>query len=306
MEEVMTKSVVTSAIGVCAIVFAALARPAQAACGAVAPSCRDICTKTTFTLTCDLDTGTRNDNAEAHATRTDHLGLPIGLQVLGKDSEGDSFCCDSSDWGSGSPTFINVYGTPSSAFGNEITCSSSISEIVYAEGGGDNDLIETDGPNAATFHGLDGHDQLYGGPGNDKLYGEDDEDLIYGGAGTDTLYAGSDASGTEFDGDNNWLYGESGTDTLYGSQYNPGADYMDGGTGVDNMYGRSGNDLMCGGDGNDTMYGDGGNDRIGGWWGTDTIDGGGGTDDWCEALTTGCEDDFYAGPLCPGFPAYPH
>jgi Ca2+-binding RTX toxin-like protein len=84
------------------------------------------------------------------------------------------------------------------------------------------------------INGLDGHDQLIGGPLNDRLRGDNGNDRLLGRAGGDHLEGGS--------GDD-LLLGEAGKDTLSGGT---GNDHLDGGEGAD-LY------RIARGDGKDTI-----------------------------------------------------
>src|SRR5690606_37958799 len=177
---------------------------------------------------------------------------------------------------------------------------------------------------------------LNGGDGNDNLYGASYQDTIIGGTGNDIVMAGAgqdQISGGENDdqiwGDSYWLQG-SGTGAIpdfmapdkspVGSDYKRSYFYqsghnlsqlldkevyyndtIDGGEGVDTVFGEIGHDVISGGGGNDTLFGDRpfntgyfgsgynagrqqlsaeyhGNDFIDGVDGNDFIIGGGGDD----------------------------
>ncbi|MDB9509635.1 calcium-binding protein [Kamptonema animale CS-326] len=71
------------------------------------------------------------------------------------------------------------------------------------------------------------------------------------------------------------IFGYQGADDLSGFG---GNDTLYGGSGNDNIYGYSGDDLLYGGQGNDLMFGDSGNDTVFGGAGDDNIGGEAGND----------------------------
>ncbi len=75
---------------------------------------------------------------------------------------------------------------------------------------------------------------------------------------------------------NDEIYGREGGDVIFGHD---GDDHIEGGEGADIIYGGRGDDLLSGGDGDDRIYGEDGNDRIGGGEGRNWLYGGDG-DDW--------------------------
>lgn len=95
-----------------------------------------------------------------------------------------------------------------------------------------------------------GDDVIDGGAGNDQIVGDFGDvlnvttvafgnDLILGGDGNDTIWgdfwtAPVNAFSTNVSGGNDTIYGGAGNDTIY---LGPGADYADGGTGDDQIYG---------------------------------------------------------------------
>jgi Ca2+-binding RTX toxin-like protein len=150
-----------------------------------------------------------------------------------------------------------------------------------------------------------GADIVSGGSGNDIINGEQDDDIIRGGAGNDSLsgsyasdYVYGDAGDDNISGDTldvewtsgndhlyggdgndtieggafqDWLYGEADNDVLRGDSLaldnsEHGNDLLDGGAGIDQLFGLAGNDTLIGGTGVDTMAGGLGND----WFYVDT------------------------------------
>ena len=202
-------------------------------------------------------------------------------------------------------------------------------DLIY--GGDENDQLFGEAGND-TLIGGDNNDELFGGAGNDFLDGRIGNDDLIGGAGADTLYGegendtasyessplavnvnlitgtgiGGDAEGdvlisierlegSEF---NDTLIGDSGDNELRGRR---GADFIDGGAGVDTAVyrGNSGVNInlitgVTGGDAasdtligienieaskfNDTLIGDSANNLFEGREGADFIDGGAGSD----------------------------
>lgn len=128
-----------------------------------------------------------------------------------------------------------------------------------------------------------GHDRLSGGEGNDILWAGEGDDVVQGDEGDDLLKAGRgrdvldggvgndivlSGSGTDV------VFGGDGADLLYGDGLTPdvGAefglggsvgdpalmddDYLDGGAGVDRLFGFLGDDVLLGGEGADYLFGD--------------------------------------------------
>ncbi|MFA3915863.1 calcium-binding protein [Ruegeria hyattellae] len=92
-------------------------------------------------------------------------------------------------------------------------------ETLHAIGGGGDDTIE----------GLWGNDLLVGNDGNDVLHGNFGSDTLIGGEGNDTLWSAS--------GDMRFL-GGAGDDIValyHESRFEPGRQFLDGGTGADHL-----------------------------------------------------------------------
>jgi Ca2+-binding RTX toxin-like protein len=116
------------------------------------------------------------------------------------------------------------------------------------------------------------------GAGDDQITTGDSAAFAFGGEGDDTLTAGEGAAA---------LYGGVGQDVLQAGepgQYIDGQ-YLDGGTGNDQILGGSGQDTLEGGEhgdaisaGDDTIDGGAGNDVIRGGYGADLLIGGQGDD----------------------------
>ena len=111
----------------------------------------------------------------------------------------------------------------------------------------------------------------------DDLNNLDDLTLtLPAGTGTTDFALGVSASSTELE------TGETATSsavidvTFEGGE--GGDDYIDGGTGSDEIYGGGGDDTIIGGKGHDELYGEAGDDTIDGGSGADTIVGGAGDD----------------------------
>ncbi|MEQ1669387.1 MAG: S8 family serine peptidase, partial [Hyphomicrobium sp.] len=153
-----------------------------------------------------------------------------------------------------------------------------------------------------SINGLGGDDVLAGGGGNDTINGGAGYDRLFGEDGDDVL-RGDDTSTTTTSPAGDELYGDAGNDTLHGSSqqnflYNlftsvfaPG-DRLEGGDGIDVIYGYDGNDRMGGDDGDDQLYGGAGGDDLRGGNGNDILAGGDGSD----IIDGGYGDDvIYAG-----------
>ncbi len=108
-------------------------------------------------------------------------------------------------------------------------------------GGLDENVIEG-GPGNDLLNGSGSRDTLRGGEGDDLLRGFGNRDLLVGGEGNDTL-EGDAASGPRA-----------------GGGPNGGLDTLEGGAGIDRLFGRDGNDLFRGGTGDDFLFGGDGDD----------------------------------------------
>lgn len=187
-------------------------------------------------------------------------------------------------------------------------------------GAGDDDLKGGEGND--TILGGIGNDVLSGGNGNDILRGGDNDDLffgflndgvdqIFGDAGFDTMDYRGATSAVVIDADGGRGYGAAANDTYSGIEKFVGTDFgdymvaydddavrlstgstLDGGKGVDILYGRSDNDTLLGGQDNDELDGAGGNDRLVGGEGFDHLTGGSGQDTF--VFTRGSGKDYVA------------
>src|SRR5690606_354256 len=145
--------------------------------------------------------------------------------------------------------------------------------------------------------GKDGDDYIDGGAGLDVLMGGKGADSIFGGSGIDIIYGSSTGKArhplgrTEFLPDPghqllgrgfNWFLStpERDRDGLYhlylseierDEQWDDKGNYIDAGSGEDDVFAGTGNDIVYGGDdaddikgmaGSDVLYGEGGGDRI--------------------------------------------
>lgn len=175
----------------------------------------------------------------------------------------------------------NVAGAESEKYGagGSDELSSYAASYNYLEGGSGNDLLYL-GTNFATSY-LIGH----GGDGADIIIGHASNDFLYGGAGSDILLGGKPADGT-------LLTGGTAPHPVFRS----GNDYLDGGEGIDAIYGFDGNDVIYGGEGDDGgpllltqfrvttykafagLYGGAGDDFIDGGRGDDELSGNEGDD----------------------------
>jgi Ca2+-binding RTX toxin-like protein len=115
-----------------------------------------------------------------------------------------------------------------------------------------------------------------GGDGNDAFVNSTGiTSTAYGDAGNDNLQGGGGVDAL-FGGDGyDFLYGQGGNDSLYGGNQD---DVLDGGSGNDTLSGDWGNDQLKGGNDNDYLYGGYGNDRLLGNGGTDVLFGEAGND----------------------------
>lgn len=255
------------------------------------------------------------------------------VTVWGADEAGARFCCTIND-ATNDFDNLNLYGTDRS---NEI-------QLVYGSYQLEN-YKTTDGLKAAVY-ALGDDDTLIGSPfdsiGSSNLYYE----RFDGGDGDDTIRTGPGESHLVECGDGDdyvdaetskdlYVLGESGADEIYVSGpktfvwAGDGNDYVEGGAGIDNLYGEdfaattssddklvggSGDDLLDGGAGSDGLYGQGGTDALYGQAGDDRLcpsgfgvlvgevqDGGSGTDRCLtgSGTTTGCETPIIALPCIP-------
>ena len=138
-----------------------------------------------------------------------------------------------------------------------------------------------------TIYGTSSSDKLIGTALSDEIYGFDGNDSIEGGAGNDTLYGGTGNDFLSGDVGNDKLYDQTnGSDTLLGgdgddylSAYTgTGNKFLDGGAGLDSLYGGTGNDTLLGQDDNDSLSGYEGDDSLNGGFGDDTLNAGNGLD----------------------------
>lgn len=178
--------------------------------------------------------------------------------------------------------------------------------------GGDADDTIYGGAQDDVVDGGNGNDVIYGEQGNDELSGNVGNDRIWGGVDSDTIYGylrdrneDSIQSGAT---DQDELWGEEGFDRIAGGPQddriqggsdggilvgNEGADTIDGGDGIDVIYGfhlnefffwapMSGGtdlgDVLHGGSSDDTIYGGPGADEIRGARGNDRLFGESGAD----------------------------
>lgn len=157
-------------------------------------------------------------------------------------------------------------------------------------GGSGNDTLVGDGGHD-NLVGDSGNDQLIGGTGNDWLDGGFGVDRLDGGDGVDTASYSFSTHGINADletgvvrlpGQANetavsieHLIGSSSRDTVSG---NNDTNWINGGLGDDDLFGRGSNDTLEGGDGNDVLGGDDGDDVVIGGLGDDYIMGGAGND----------------------------
>jgi subtilisin-like proprotein convertase family protein len=171
---------------------------------------------------------------------------------------------------------------------NMVITTGTVIEHAY---GGDGDDVIT---------GNTVNNQLRGGRGNDTLEGGVGADILNGGAGTDTVsYAGAAGSIQIYLTAPSFNGGDAGgdtflsieaftlsglTDNFYGDN---AAQTVQGGGGIDTLFGYgdndllngdAGNDYLLGGDGNDTVNGGADDDILVGDAGVDSINGGDGFD----------------------------
>lgn len=164
------------------------------------------------------------------------------------------------------------------------TAVTSIEELVFSSGSGDDRLIGGDGTEA--FLGGDGDDVLNGGAGDDFLYGEAGSDKLLGGAGDDVIDTGYSEGSDQVDGGAGYdravffltasrasLDATDGI-TIRGIEeltvYGTGAgNTIIGGAERDFLHGKEGDDILSGGAGDDLLDADYGDDRVDGGAGYD-------------------------------------
>jgi Ca2+-binding RTX toxin-like protein len=117
-----------------------------------------------------------------------------------------------------------------------------INGVESVQGSRFNDVLRTSSIHTRDnlAYGIQGDDQLIGGPerdvlvggmGDDRVRGNEEQDLLIGGSGADQLWGGPD---------DDWLEGRSGGDHLYGGY---GHDTLQGGKGDDSLNGGAGQDV---------------------------------------------------------------
>lgn len=197
--------------------------------------------------------------------------------------------------------------------GNDVLMATEGDDLLYG-GAGDDILTEwslhADSDLSAWVAADESHsnrDQMYGEEGDDRLYAHADKNILHGGAGDDQLYAGESDDRLSGGGGNDWLYGDvyrervsqAGVNTSTGAYVNGsntndvtnyGDDVLNGGQGVDYLFGTGGNDDLIGGIGADWLFGDEtagaytfaadthGDDHLFGEQGNDNLYGNGGAD----------------------------
>ena len=190
--------------------------------------------------------------------------------------------------------------------------TTSITEVVFSGGAGNDQLAAATADIKITASGGDGNDTLSGGTANDVLNGGPGADTLIGNGGVNsadystspiglTVSLANPASNTgEAVGDTyttiEGLIGSAFNDTLIGDAKD---NTLVGGPGLDSLFGGDGNDTITddtgassaldGGAGNDTIYGGPGNDYITGGDGDDIISGG---TDGQDSLYGGAGNDY--------------
>ncbi len=146
--------------------------------------------------------------------------------------------------------------------------------------GGDGDDVIEGGSGADNLSGGAGHDVMLGGDGADFITDlEGGDDTLIGGEGNDQLYAGEGTNRVEGGAGDDWIYGP---DTL------PGMNWVDAGSGNDNVSTGLGDDTILGGEGNDTVFAGAGHNHVTGGEGDDSLAAGAGDD----TLLGGAGNDF--------------
>jgi Ca2+-binding RTX toxin-like protein len=190
----------------------------------------------------------------------------------------------------------------------DFSALTSVSGLLYVDGGSGNDNITgsgfaddlrgnsgddtlNGGYDNDILTGGAGTDQLYGGNGNDTLVisgSNDTSDLFDGGADTDTIVvtgtgsvtrAGFNATASSIEvwqGNGQAVLGNSSANVFdfSGLSSVSGLLYTDGGSGNDTITGTGAADDLRGNSGNDTLTGGSGNDSLTGGTGNDTLYGG--------------------------------
>lgn len=204
-----------------------------------------------------------------------------------------------------SATEIEVVATADGETSRQRFLTSSVSQIVFAGYGGDDQFfnntalrsVARGGDGADVLQGGSADDLLLGGAGNDTLAGgggadlldgQEGDDNLSGGAGADELYGGDGDDRLNGGDGNDKLFGQGGADELHGGG---GADRLVGGADADFLLGSDGDDTLIGNEGNDFLDGGRGNDYLQGDDGADTIYGGDGADE----LLGGSGDDYLHG-----------
>ncbi len=143
--------------------------------------------------------------------------------------------------------------------GDDVIVATASIKATISAGAGDDTVYGSEGDD--TVDGSTGRDRIYaragidkvtggtgddiidGGSGNDTLSGDAGADLIIGGAGGDTIYA-FNLAGVGDDSAVNFLYGDFGT---LGVEPGAGNDTLNGGLGIDQMFGEGGTNTFTGG-----------------------------------------------------------
>jgi len=118
--------------------------------------------------------------------------------------------------------------------------------------------------------GTDGPDVIAAGPGNDVINSGRGDDVICAGGGNDVVIGGAGQDIVWGDVEIN----QQNLDEVVDS----GNDRLQGGGGIDALYGNNGDDQLNAGSGNDYLSGGDGDDTLDGGIGFDVLDGGDGTD----------------------------
>lgn len=251
---------------------------------------------------------------------TGHAARRLGIRCLGRIASIVGTSHNDRIWGTDGQDVIVARG------GDDLITSGNANDRICGNGGedqayglADNDRLQGDSQ-ADQLLGGAGSDRMWGNRGDDEMNGEAGQDYLYGDDGRDTMTG--DTGGVE-EGvlAPEPLQGEGGgglttsSDFLYGG---PDEDTLDGGSGIDNLYGQGsgdtllggtesdrmiggpGRDTFDGGDGNDTMTGAAGDDNFSGGIGFDTIYGDGGSDvgegsDDQDTINGGADPDFLFG-----------